>query len=97
MVLDLVAQLDAEQSRRIKTERLLRQLREAKSAWKSEQISADQLALFAAELKAQRVGTGACASGKQGESDDDPPARRPLVNPQKVSRWPSSSARTSEA
>jgi len=31
MVLDLIAQLDAEQLRRIKTERLLRQLLEAKS------------------------------------------------------------------
>jgi hypothetical protein len=47
MVLDLVAQLDTEQARRIKVERLLRQLLEAKSGRRSEQISDDQLALFA--------------------------------------------------
>jgi hypothetical protein len=36
MVLDLVAQLDTEQSRRLKVERLLRQLLEARSGRKSE-------------------------------------------------------------
>ena len=55
MVLDLAAQLDAEQMRRIKTERLLRQLLESRSGRKSEDLSAEQLALFAAELKAQGV------------------------------------------
>ena len=55
IVLDLTAQLDAEQSRRIKTEHLLRQLLQAKSGRKSEQLSDEQLALFAAELKAQGV------------------------------------------
>ena len=76
MVLDLVAQLDAEQSRRIKTERLLRQLLEAKSGRKSEQLSADQLALFAAELKSQGVNlnVGEGETGKSDQSDDDPPA-----------------------
>ena len=76
MVLDLVAQLDAEQSRRIKTERLLRQLLEAKSGRKSEQLSADQLALFAAELKSQGVNlnVGESETGKSDQSDDDPPA-----------------------
>ena len=54
MVLDVIAQLDAEQLRRIKTERLLRQLLEAKSGRKSEQLSADQLALFAEELEIAR-------------------------------------------
>jgi transposase len=79
MVLDLIAQLDAEQLRRIKTERLLRQLLEAKSGRKSEQLSTDQLALFAAELKSQGVNlnVGESQTGKSDESDDDLPA--PLV------------------
>jgi transposase len=76
MVLDLVAQLDTEQSRRIKVERLLRQLLEARSGRKSEQISDDQLALFAAELKAQGVDMGEAQdeSKKPGGPDDAPPA-----------------------
>ena len=55
MVLDLIAQLDAEQARRIKTENLLRQLLAARSGKRSEQITEEQLALFEAELKAQGV------------------------------------------
>jgi transposase len=73
LVLDLIAQLDNEQARRIKTERLLQQLLAARSGRKSEQLSADQLALFAAELKAQGVDLGAEENQKPGESDDDPP------------------------
>jgi hypothetical protein len=42
IVVDLTAQLD-------RTERLLRQLLEAKTGRKSEQLSREQLALFAAE------------------------------------------------
>lgn len=52
MALDLIAQLDAEQARRIKTENLLRQLLAARSGKRSEQITEEQLALFEAELKA---------------------------------------------
>ncbi len=55
MVLDLIAQLDAEHARRIKTENLLRQLLAARSGKRSEQITEEQLALFEAELKAQGV------------------------------------------
>jgi transposase len=73
MVRDLIAQLDTEQARRIKTERLLQQLLAARSGRKSEQLSPDQLALFAAELKAQGVDLGADESQKQSVSDDDPP------------------------
>jgi transposase len=73
MVRDLIAQLDNEQARRIKTERLLQQLLAARSGRRSEQLSDDQLALFAAELKAQGVDLGADESQKQGVSDDDPP------------------------
>lgn len=74
LVLELSAQLDAEQARRIKTERLLQQLLQARRGRQSEQLSADQLALFVAELQAQGVnlenGTGPEASGE----DSDPPA-----------------------
>jgi hypothetical protein len=51
MVLDLIAQLDAEQARRIKTENLLRQLLAARSGRRSEQITEEQLTLFEAELE----------------------------------------------
>jgi hypothetical protein len=51
MVLDLIAQLDASEARRIKTENLLRQLLAARSGRRSEQITEEQLALFQAELK----------------------------------------------
>jgi hypothetical protein len=39
MMLDLIAQLDVEQARRIKTERVLQQLLEARGGRKSEQLS----------------------------------------------------------
>ena len=55
MVLELVAQLDQSEARRIKTERLLRQLLESRTGRKSEDLSAEQLALFAAELERQGV------------------------------------------
>jgi len=61
MLVDLTAQLD-------KTQRLLRQLLSAKSGTHSEQLSADQLRLFAQEL-------GACeaATETQKDKDDLPP------------------------
>ena len=55
MVVDLTAQLDAEQARRIKVEHLLREMLRARSGRKSEQLSQEQLTLFAAELKAEGV------------------------------------------
>jgi transposase len=76
LVLDLIAQLDAEQARRIKTEHLLQQLLEAKSGRKSEQFSQEQLALFAAELKAQGVNVAAAASEgneEAGPADGESP------------------------
>jgi hypothetical protein len=77
MVLDLIAQLDAEQARRIKTENLLRQLLAARSGRRSEQITEEQLALFEAELKAQGVNVEDLSKGKDagnGPDDKDPPA-----------------------
>lgn len=77
MVLDLIAQLDAEQIRRIKTENLLRQLLAAKSGRRSEQITDEQLALFEAELKAQGVNVEDLSKGADagdGPDDQNPPA-----------------------
>jgi transposase len=77
MVLDLIAQLDAEQARRIKTENLLRQLLAAKSGRRSEQITEEQLALFEAELKAQGVNIedlSKVSDAGKGPDDNDPPA-----------------------
>ena len=75
MVLDLIAQLDASEARRIKTENLLRQLLAARSGKRSEQISDEQLALFEAELKAQGVNVEDLSKdGGAGPDDDEPPA-----------------------
>ena len=77
MVLDLIAQLDACEARRIKTENLLRQLLAARSGRRSEQITEEQLALFEAELKAQGVNVEELSKGKDTGNDPDdrnPPA-----------------------
>jgi len=65
MLVDLTSQLD-------RSERLLRQLLHAKTGRKSEQLSREQLALFAAELgmSAQEMEE----SGDQDNHDDEPPA-----------------------
>ena len=73
IVLDLIEQLDASESKRIKTEQLLRQLLAAKTGRKSEQLSREQLALFAEELKAQGVNLPEEASGDD-EDDNVPPS-----------------------
>ena len=54
MVLDLTAQLDRESAERQKVETILRELIEARRSRKSEQLSADQLALFAAVWDARQ-------------------------------------------
>ena len=69
MVLDLIAQLDRESSQRAKIETLLRELLDAKRNRKSEQLSADQLALFAELLQARQ--TPIEAPAKSDDSDDD--------------------------
>jgi transposase len=68
MVLDLMAQLDREFSERSKIEALLRELLDAKRNRKSEQLSADQLALFAAAWQPRQT-----ESPKPDGSDDDDP------------------------
>jgi len=76
MVLDLIAQLNAEQARRMKIENLLRQLLAARSGRRSEQITEEQLALFEAELKAQGVNVADLSQGNDAgndPNDKDPP------------------------
>jgi transposase len=70
MVLDLMAQLDREFSERSKIETLLRELLDAKRNRKSEQLSADQLALFAAAWQARQT-TPATPDPKAGSDDED--------------------------
>lgn len=69
MVLDLMAQLDREFTERNKIETLLRELLDARRNRKSEQLSADQLALFAAAWQARQAETE--VSAKADESDDN--------------------------
>ena len=66
MVLDLMAQLDRESNERTKVESLLRDLLDAKRNRKSEQLSVDQLALFAAIWQERQ------AAAETSESPDDP-------------------------
>jgi transposase len=68
MILDLMAQLDREFSERNKIESLLRELLDARRNRKSEQLSADQLALFAAAWQARQE---AEVVSEPGGSDDD--------------------------
>jgi transposase len=74
MVLDLIAQLDREFTERNKIEALLRELLDAKRNRKSEQLSADQLALFAAAWQARQA--AAEATQPDSSDDDDPNANR---------------------
>src|SRR5216684_1361127 len=71
MVLDLMAQLDHEFTERTKIEVLLRELLDARRNRKSEQLSADQLALFAAVWQARQAEAGRDATGGQNDDDQD--------------------------
>jgi transposase len=66
MLVDVTAQLD-------RSERLLRQLLQAKTGRKSEQLSREQLALFAQEVFAQQAGRALPESEEPEDEDDDPP------------------------
>jgi transposase len=74
MVLDLMAQRDREFTERNKIEALLRELLDAKRSRKSEQLSADQLALFAAAWQARQA---EAEPAKPDASDDDDPNPNP--------------------
>jgi len=69
IVLDLIAQLDREFTERNKIEALLRELLDAKRNRKSEQLSTDQLALFATLWQARQA--EAETPAKPDDSDDD--------------------------
>jgi transposase len=71
MVLDLMAQLDREFTERNKIEALLRELLDAKRNRKSEQLCADQLALFAAAWQARQAEAETPAE-PNGSDDNDP-------------------------
>jgi transposase len=74
MVLDLIAQLDREASERAKIESLLRELLDAKRNRKSEQLSEDQLALFASLFEARQAQREqAPAEPEKPQQDDDTP------------------------
>ncbi len=62
MLVDVTAQLD-------RTERLLRQLLQAKTGRKSEQLSREQLALFRAELE-----MAVPEAEESADHDEEPPA-----------------------
>jgi len=68
-----MAQLDRESAERNKFETLLRELLDARRNRKSEQLSADQLALFAAAWQARQAEAQAEASANPDDSDDDTP------------------------
>jgi transposase len=74
MVLDLMAQLDREFSERNKIEALLRELLDARRNRKSEQLSTDQLALFAVAWQARQA---EAEPTKPKDSDDDDPNANP--------------------
>src|SRR6202790_1628688 len=70
MVLDLMAQLDREFTERNKIETLLRELLNARRNRKSEQLSTDQLALFAAAWQARQAEADAPAAPDDSDDDD---------------------------
>jgi transposase len=76
MVLDLMAQLDREFTERGKVEALLRELLDAKRNRKCEQLSDEQLALFAALWQARQTEREA-ANAAGAEDDDDDEAGKP--------------------
>jgi transposase len=77
MVLDLMAQLDRESAERSKIQNLLRELLDAKRTRKSEQLSEDQLALFAAVWEARQAASE--ASQRTDDQDGDGPGTQPAA------------------
>ena len=76
MVLDLMAQLDRESAERSKIQNLLRELLDAKRTRKSEQLSEDQLALFAAVWEARQA---AAEASRTDDQDGDGPGAQPAA------------------
>jgi transposase len=73
MVLDLMSQLDREFTERHKIEALLRELLDARRNRKSEQLSTDQLALFAAAWQARQAEAEPPAKTEDSDDDDATP------------------------
>jgi transposase len=71
IVLDLMAQLDRESTERNKIEALLRELLDARRSRKSEQLSTDQLALFAATWEARQAETEPSKPDASGDDDSN--------------------------
>ena len=74
IVLDLIAQLESASAEKSKIENLLRELLDAKRGRKSEQLSADQLALFETALVARFPELEAPAEEAAEENGGTPPA-----------------------
>ena len=72
MVLDLTTQLDRESAERLKVETILRELLEGRRNRKSEQLSADQLALFAAVWEARQKSETTEPDEGPKDQDNDP-------------------------
>jgi len=75
IVLDLMAQLEREFTERSKVESLLRELLDAKRNRKSEQLSQDQLALFASLWQARQAEREAANTKERKDTDDDEPSQ----------------------
>src|ERR1700730_2957715 len=71
MILDLMAQLDREFTERGKIETLLRELLDARRNRTREQLSTDQLALFAAAWQARQAAAEPESSAGPDDEDDD--------------------------
>jgi transposase len=84
MVLDLTAQLDRESAERHKVEAILRELIEARRNRKSEQLSDDQLALFAAVWEARQKRENGESGGPKDQDND--PQTKPGSSPKKKTR-----------
>lgn len=74
MVLDLMTQLDRESTERSKIESLLRELLDAKRNRKSEPLSPDQLALFAARWQERQAQAEASAKADDSSDEDGAPS-----------------------
>ena len=83
MVLDLMAQLDRESAERHKIEAMLRELLDARRNRKSEQLSADQLALFAAWEARQAAEESKPTEGPKDPDNDTKPEAGQEAAPKK--------------
>ena len=97
MVLDLMTQLDHEHTERSKVETLLRELLEAKRNRKSEQLSADQLALFAALWEARQKERQEATPANDDDQNPGPGANFRKFPTEQNGGRPAGSAAASEA